>query len=126
MLERLVILISILMLSGCATVGKPIEQDKLASIKEGQTTKQEVINLLGKPYMITLGSDGKEIMTYQYVKSQIRASTMVPIVGLFVGGADTKQQIFQVLIDKDGKVEKYVFTDSDTPINSGLLNTSSK
>lgn len=126
MAKWLIILISILMLSGCATVGKPIEQDKLASIKEGQTTKQEVINLLGKPYMITMSSDGKEMLMYQYVKSQIRASTMVPIVGLFVGGADTKQQILQVLIDKDGKVEKYIFNDSDTPINSGLLNTSSK
>ena len=43
------ILMLCLFLVGCATVGTRIEGDKLAQIKEGTTTKAEVISLLGKP-----------------------------------------------------------------------------
>lgn len=111
------------MLIGCASVGKPIEQNKLSQIKEGVTTKQEVIALLGKPEMVSLTSDAKEIMMYQHFTYKTRASTFIPVVGLMTGGGDMKQQILQILIDKDGKVEKYIFNNSDNPINSGLLNT---
>ena len=52
---------------GCATSGKLIDQDKLSQIKEGVTTKQEVISLLGKPDMIIHTSDAKEIMMYTHL-----------------------------------------------------------
>ena len=115
------ILISFILV-GCATVGTKIDQDKLSQIKEGITTKQEVINLLGKPYMVTLTSDGKTMFMYQYVKASNRAVNFVPVVDLFAGGMDMNQQMLQVLIGKDDKVEKYIFNDNTTPINSGLLN----
>lgn len=108
---------------GCATVGKPIDQDQLSLIKEGVTTKQEVISLLGKPYMTNLISDGKIILMYQYVKASNRPQNFFPVIGLFAGGMDMSQQILQVLIGKDDKVEKFNFSDSKTPINYGLLNT---
>lgn len=108
---------------GCATTGKRIETEKVQQIKEGITTEKEVIDILGSPYMKTLGSDGKIIMVYQYTKVKNRAQNFIPIVGLLAGGMDMDQQMLTVLIGKDGKVEKYTFNDSNSPINSGLFNT---
>lgn len=111
------------LISGCSTVGNKIEQEKVSQIKEGVTTEQEVINILGKPYMKTLNSDGKIIMLYQYTKVKNRASNFIPVVGLINGGMDMQQQMLTVLIGKDGKVDKYTLNDSATAINSGLLNS---
>ncbi len=112
-----------LFLAGCATVGKPIEQSKIQQIKEGITTKQEVIQLLGKPFMVNLTSDGKSILMYQYVKVKNKATNFVPVVNIFAGGMDMNQQILQILLDKNDIVEKYILNDSNSEINSGLSNT---
>lgn len=112
-----------LFMCGCATTGTRIETDKVQQIKEGITTEKEVIDILGSPWQKTLGSDGKTLMVYQYTKVKNRAQNFIPIVGLLAGGMDMDQQMLTVLIGKDGKVEKYTFNDSKSPINSGLLNT---
>jgi outer membrane protein assembly factor BamE (lipoprotein component of BamABCDE complex) len=112
-----------LLSGGCATMGKRIDQDKVQQIKEGVTSEEEVIQLLGKPYMKTLSSDGKIIMMYQYTKVKNRIENFIPVVGLLAGGMDMRQQMLTILIDKNGKVEKYTFNDAESDINSGLLNT---
>lgn len=112
-----------LVLIGCATTGTRIEQDKVKQIKEGITTQEEVIELMGKPFMQNLTSDGKIIMMYQYTKVKNRATNFIPVVNILAGGMDMKQQTFQILIDENGVVEKYIFTDTNSPINSGLFNT---
>ena len=122
-MKRIVILLC-LSLIGCATSGKLINQDKLSQIKEGITTKEEVINLLGKPDMISLGSDAKEIIMYTHLDYKMRASSFIPGFGLLIGGADMKQQVFQILIGTNGIVEKFIFNDAENSINSGILNTS--
>jgi len=121
-MKRIILVVLALGLLGCATSGKPIQQDKVVQIKEGVTTKEEVIALMGKPAIHTLNGDGKEIMMYTHIKANTRASSFIPVVGLFVSGADMKQQSLQILIGKEGKVEKYIFTDSETPMNTGLAN----
>ncbi len=116
-------LLLLIFLPGCATCGKIIDQDKISQIKQGTTTEQEVIQLLGNPYMKTLNSDGKTIMLYHYAKAQNRATNFIPVVNILAGGIDMKQQMLTVLIGKDGTVEQYTFNNAETPINSGLLNT---
>jgi len=123
MRKLLLFLFLVLFMCGCATTGTRIEQDKLRQIKEGITTQEEVIALMGKPFMQNLTSDGKIIMMYQYTKVKNRATNFIPVVNILAGGMDMEQQIFQILIDENGVVEKYIFTDTDSPINSGLLNT---
>ena len=110
-----------IVLAGCATSGTKIEQDQISKIKEGVTTEQEVTALLGSPFSKTLTSDGKTIMMYLYTKTQTKASTFIPVVGLFKGGMDMKQQTLSILIDQNGKVEKYTFNDADNEIKTGLL-----
>ncbi len=107
---------------GCASSGKKIEQNKVSQIKEGVTTEQEIISLFGPPYIKTLNSDGKIIMSYQYTKIKNRASNFIPVVNILNGGMDMHQQLLIVLINKEGKVEKYTINDANSEINSGLLN----
>ena len=114
---------ALLLLSGCATSGNKIPQDKLGQIKEGVTTEQEVVQILGAPYMKTLDSEGKTIMLYQYTKVSNRAQNFIPVVGLLNSKMDVQQKMLTVLIGLDGKVIKYTFNDSNSQINSGLLNT---
>ena len=121
-MKQLVIVVLSLFIIGCASVGTKLDQNKVQLIKEGITTKNEVIELLGNPYMITLSSDKKEILMYQYANAKTRPSTFVPVVGLFNGGVDMDQQMLQVLIDEKGIVEKYTFSMSKTPVNTGLSN----
>ncbi|MDD5568465.1 MAG: outer membrane protein assembly factor BamE [Candidatus Omnitrophica bacterium] len=122
-MKNLILLAITIVLAGCASVGKSIDQNKMSQIKEGVTTEQEVIAILGKPYMKTLFSDGKITMMYQYTKVKNRASNFIPIYNIFSSGMDMQQQMLTILIDKSGKVEKYTMNDSNTAINSGLVNT---
>lgn len=121
-MKKILAILICLGLMGCATTGTKIEQDKVKQIKEGITTQEEVIALMGKPFMQNLTSDKKVIMMYQYAKVKNRATNFIPVVNVFAGGMDMKQQILQILINENGVVEKYIFTDSNSPINSGLLN----
>ena len=54
----------------------------------------------------------------------MRTSSFIPVVNMMIGGADMKQQVLQILLDKDRKVEKFIFNNLESPINSGLLNRS--
>ena len=121
-MKKLLFLLLCLCLMGFTSVGKKIDPETLQQIKEGVTTEQEVIKLLGKPFMKTLTSDGKTIMMYQYTKVKNRPENYIPIVNIFASGMDMRQQIVTVLIDKSGNVEKYTFNDAESEINSGLLN----
>jgi outer membrane protein assembly factor BamE (lipoprotein component of BamABCDE complex) len=121
--KQILIAFICLVLVGCATTGTKIDQNKIGQIKEGVTTKEEVIALMGKPFMQNLTSDGKIVMMYQYAKIKNRAANFIPVVNVLSGGMDMKQQTFQVIIDKNDVVEKYIFTDTDSPINSGVFNT---
>ncbi|MFA6130186.1 MAG: outer membrane protein assembly factor BamE [Candidatus Omnitrophota bacterium] len=122
-MKKLILLSTLVFLVGCATVGKPIDQNKISQIKEGVTTEQEVVDILGSPYMKTLSSDGKIIMLYQYAKVKNRTSNFIPVVNIFSSGMDIRQQMLTILINKDGKVERYTMNDSNSEINSGLVNT---
>ena len=121
-MKKILAVLICLGLIGCATTGTRIEQDKVKQIKEGIATQEEVIALMGKPFMQNITSDGKIIMMYQYTKVKNRATNFIPVVNILAGGMDMEQQIFQILIDENGVVEKYIFTDTNSPINSGLLN----
>ena len=116
------ILLSIILI-GCATGGTKVDTNKLSQIKEGVTTKEEVVQLLGKPYMVNLNSDGKTVLMYQYTKASNRPSNFIPGLSLLAGGIDMQQQIVQILLDKNDKVEKFISNDSNSAMNYGLLNT---
>ena len=120
MKEICLIILSALLI-GCATMGTKIDENKLTQIKEGVTTKKEVIALLGPPFTVSLTSEGKTLMTYSYTKATAKGSSFIPIVGLFAGGSNVYMQTVQVLIGKDEKVEKYISNNSKDSVNTGLF-----
>ena len=57
----------IVVIAGCASVGKDIDQDraiKINQIQEGSTTKQQVYDLLGKPDNATNMAAGDSYWSY--------------------------------------------------------------
>jgi len=117
-----VVMLLLIAVSGCASVGKEIQAEKIGQIKKGITTEQEVLTLLGNPMTKTMSSDGKIIMLYQYAKVKNRTANFIPVANLLVSGMDMRTQMLTIIIDQKGKVENFTSNDSHTDINSGLLN----
>lgn len=91
-------------LSACASSGVKVTEDQTSGFTPGQTTRQEVISRLGKPTMQTRLSDGTRLVQYTYAESSVRASTFIPIVGAFVGGADTNMSNVQIRFDNQDRL----------------------
>lgn len=92
------ILIGILII-GCASSGKMMEQSKLDQITVGVTTKDEMVQMFGNPMSQGYNDEGKLSMSWFYV---------------FVGpmGLGMQQQSLIALFDEQNIVEKYNVVDS--------------
>lgn len=107
---------------GCVSVGRPLEQSKLAQIKKGETTRDQIFAILGQPSSIgTLdGPEGKQtVIIYNYMLSTIRAESLLPYVGAFVGGTDNQSQTTTFTLD-DHNVVKSILTSTGAD-KSGYL-----
>jgi outer membrane protein assembly factor BamE (lipoprotein component of BamABCDE complex) len=91
------LLLVLLLLASCATVGTPISKDAFAQIKRGETTKAQVIALLGNPQLVSRTDDGEETFSYHYAH-----------VGF---GGTVDQQFISVCFGKDDVVTKAVTID---------------
>jgi outer membrane protein assembly factor BamE (lipoprotein component of BamABCDE complex) len=91
---RLLMLVFVLLLAGCATRGTEITQDVLQSIHVGQTTKSDLTAKLGSPVGQTYTQEGLLTANWMYIH-----------VGPF--GSGMKQQTLSVLFDDNEVVKKY-------------------
>lgn len=91
------ICVSLFSINGCnSTWGRYIEQEKLSLLRVNETTKDEVIKLLGKPEDIMPGADGKgEILTYRYMRWEMFSSADYERqrISLFIDDADILRKI---------------------------------
>ncbi len=95
-MKKIIIILTVATLCGCVSYGRKIDQTKVAQIKPGSTTHDQVINLIGSPDQIT--SSGEVVtFTYSYLKSSPTASTYIPIVGAFAGGANVQNETVLVM-----------------------------
>jgi outer membrane protein assembly factor BamE (lipoprotein component of BamABCDE complex) len=94
--------------AGCMSVGRKLDQSKLEQIKKGETTRQEVVALIGSPDQVLTDASGKTIFTYTFVRSKVKGETYIPIYGSFAGGANVQTQMYQVTFGPDGKVVDYI------------------
>jgi outer membrane protein assembly factor BamE (lipoprotein component of BamABCDE complex) len=91
----LLVVVSIL---GCSrSYGTKIDSEKLLTIKNGETTKAQVVSLLGQPNQKSM-MDNKEI--YQYMYTSISHNPFNP----FSGGS-TENQSAVISFDERGIVE---------------------
>ena len=87
--------------AGCASAGVKVDQSKMAQFQKGRTTEAEVIAALGTPTNSEQNDDGTNVIRYVYSSTQARPETFIPIVGAFVGGADTEQTVASFAFDQN-------------------------
>ena len=118
-------LLVVVFLSGCASYGnRALESQTPASIRtlivEGETTKSKIRNFLGDPMNVTLSSEGE---SWQWILSSAEHDPInfIPFVGLFAMKMEVNVKQLIVLWNDDDTVKKYVMTDSNSSVRSGLL-----
>lgn len=84
------------------STGVKVDPAQAASFQPGVTTKQEVESRLGAPSVDSTLPDGSSILVYSFTATQARATSFIPIVGAFVGGADVKSSSFTFRFGPDG------------------------
>jgi outer membrane protein assembly factor BamE (lipoprotein component of BamABCDE complex) len=107
-------------LAGCVSTGRKIDQAAADSIKKGVTTRQDVVNMLGSPELITRNSNGDTIFVYSYTRATAKPATFIPYIGPFVGGANVQQQSTRVTFGPDGVVKDFSSTQGGTESSLGL------
>lgn len=110
----IVILLSTIFLSGCATSGNKsvsnlTEQKLSEQLVKGHTTKLEVKNLYGEPQDIEpIGTE--ERWLYEFKKSTPKATTFMPVVSLFASGNNDEIKRLKIYFDKNEKFIRHVFS----------------
>jgi outer membrane protein assembly factor BamE (lipoprotein component of BamABCDE complex) len=87
----LCILAAAALLCGCVSVGRKIDQSKVEQIKPGETTRAQVLQLIGSPDQMTT-TGGTVIFSYMFVRATPKAANYIPIVGAFAGGANVQNE----------------------------------
>lgn len=113
------VLLSLLLLAGCASVGREIPKEKLASFTKGRTTLNEVVRELGPPTSEATTGDGKHVIAYVFAHAQARPESFIPIVGAFVGGADSRSTYASFTFNESGVLEDYLYSTSSTGAGYG-------
>jgi hypothetical protein len=98
-----------LLVSGCAfsrgSLGDHFEDEKIASIKKGQTTRSEVISSLGAPDRI-IQLNGRDL--YQYYHYDLKAGSLLLILINF-SRVQLKSDDLFVMVNASGMVEDVVY-----------------
>lgn len=119
-MKKIAALAAALVLAGCASSGVKVSDDQLSQFKEGQTTKQEVISVLGQPTTTMRNADGTTMVMYTYAEARTRASTFIPLVGAFVGGMDTRSNNVVLTFDQQGVLQNTSSASSQYGTASGI------
>ena len=83
---------ALMLLAGCASVGRDFPFDRINEIKPGVSTKADVSAILGKPMSRNAMADGQEYWGYLH-------STKKPF-------SDVESKSYTVFFDADGVVKK--------------------
>lgn len=119
-MKKLLILITIILIVGCASVGRKIDQSAVNKIEKGKTTREQIGTLLGSPdHIMTLGN-GDVMYSYGYMRATAKPATFIPIVGAFAGGADVQTQNLIVTFSPDGLVKNFMNSQGGTDTGTGL------
>lgn len=112
------------LLAGCASAGNEALSKQTSAtlqqhIEKGVTTKEQVQALLGQPQNVSF-NNGQEQWTYNFAHATPTAVNFVPIVGLFVHGANVDHKMLVILFDKNGVVQNYSYTHGQSVVRSGI------
>jgi hypothetical protein len=117
---RGVCLVTIFLLSACASAGTKVDPQTVSSFVKGRTTVAQAEEALGEPNGTSTTTDGSTSLSYTYAHSSVRASTFIPLVGAFVGGTDTKTQSVVLRFDRNGLYQGAASTTGNIGATTGL------
>lgn len=121
---KVVIALSLVIsLAGCMSTGVEVSQDQTSSFKTGTTTQQEVVARLGAPTSRTSLPDGSSMMVYSFAAAQARPASFIPIVGAFVGGADSRSSMVMFQFAPNGTLKSTTRSDSAMGSRMGTVTT---
>jgi hypothetical protein len=87
-------------LSACgASAGREVDKSKLVTYQKGVTPCSQIRADLGQPQETATDVDGSKQLTYGKTETTVRGETFIPIIGGFVGGADTDYDFVQIKCD---------------------------
>jgi len=101
-MRRIIFCFLALFLVGCASSGTKVDPSAVAQFERGRTTCTQVVATLGRPNSETVNADGTRIIVYARADLTTRPETFIPIVGMFVGGADESVQSYSFAFDANG------------------------
>ncbi len=115
-----------LLLIASAAAGKPVTADDAAQFKVGVSTESDVEARLGKPMVTTKSSDGTAVLVYYAGKTQVKAATFIPVVGLFAGGVQSNTAALALVCDANGILKGSSASKSSLDCSSNIANAGCK
>lgn len=117
-------LVALLVLAACASSGTQVKDSALTQFQKGVTTDTDVVKALGPPTATTTNSDGTRVISYVGTQARAKASSFIPIVGLFKGGATGQTNVVTFRFGPDHKLIDYSSTQSNVDVNTGITGAS--
>jgi outer membrane protein assembly factor BamE (lipoprotein component of BamABCDE complex) len=116
-MKEICLLILMVTLTGCTTVGTPIKDTNVSAIQRGVTTKQEILGMFGTPIDTAMTPAGLTY-TYQFTKSSPTPVDIIPVVSLLYVQLKENQQTLLVNFDNNDIVKDYSFTKTARVLSS--------
>jgi len=69
LMRQFLVFALVCVLSACTKVGRPISHAERDQITEGVTTREELLNRLGPPALLSKDGNGNDMVTWVYVRS---------------------------------------------------------
>lgn len=122
----LVTLVSVLILSGCASSGNQSLKEETeftvsAKVVEGQTTAAEIKAMFGSPYETTYTDSGSLIWKFRLDDLKSDAINYIPIVNWFGSSVSGTRKELVVLFDENDVVKRSNMSESEVKTRTGIL-----
>jgi uncharacterized protein (DUF697 family) len=105
-----------LMLSACMSYGTKVDPAQAAQFRKGITTEADIIAALGEPNQRSTMADGRSAIAYMRLEGRPSAALFIPIVGPFVGKAESRATAVRFVFDANGRLAE---TTTETSTMSG-------
>lgn len=118
---RVLSMLAAALIAGCVSSGTQVKDAQLDQFQKGVTTEADVTKALGPAQSVSRTSDGKRILVYVGTHAQAKASSFIPVVGLFTGGATAHVTTVSFTFGPDGKLADYTSSESNSDVRTGIV-----
>jgi outer membrane protein assembly factor BamE (lipoprotein component of BamABCDE complex) len=109
-----------LALAACSSSGTKVDHAQMAQFHKGSTTSSQVIAALGDPSQTSYDDAGNKTLTYTYIHSDTKATTFIPVVGLFNNGATVQNNTATFTFNKQDVLTKMTQSEGSRDVHNGI------